>query len=134
MKSLLARIDGLIDRDKLPWRRQGADIEVRFEEHGRKQTVRIDVHEGLCSFRSTVLGPAVVLQSKSYRQELAYRVWRRNASKDVVAFGFDSSDRLIGQIEQPLSTMDDAEILLYISSVARECDLFEYLLRGSDLS
>jgi len=35
-------------------------------------------------------------------------------------------------IAQPVATLDHQELKLYIDTVAKECDRFEYILTGSD--
>lgn len=66
-------------------------------------------------------------------RRIAYRAWRRNASKALVTFAFDDNDRLIGLIEVPTATLDHEELDLYIETVAKECDRFEYALTGEDV-
>ena len=84
-------------------------------------------------FSSVVADSDQVKTSDRYWRDLAYRVWRRNAEKDLVTFGFDNMDRLIGLIRQPVETIDDEELLLYIAVLAAECDRFEYVVTGADL-
>ena len=71
-------------------------------------------------------------QSDPLWRKLAYRVWRKNSLKDLITFSFDTQHRLIGRIEQPASTLDENELVLYIHTVAEECDRFEYNLTGED--
>ena len=59
-------------------------------------------------------------------------MWRRNAQKQLVCFTFDNSDRLIGQILQRIETFDAEELVLYVNTLARECDEYEYRLSGID--
>ena len=73
-----------------------------------------------------------VTRNKDHWRRIAYRTWRRNASKPLVTFAFDDDDRLIGQIEVPAATLDHEELDLYIETLARECDRFEYVLTGAD--
>lgn len=134
MQELLARIDKLIGANRLPWARHGEVVEVELGNSQRKQCIRLDRRNDRYLFSSTVVGASFVMQTDAGWRNLAYKVWRKNASKDLVAFGFDSGDRLVGQIEQPARTLDDNELRMYIEVLARECDRFEYLLRGSDIS
>jgi len=53
--------------------------------------------------------------------------------KDLVTFAFDDKNNLIGVIEQPALTLDHEELNLYIETLARECDRFEYILTGDDV-
>jgi hypothetical protein len=52
--------------------------------------------------------------------------------KDLITFAFDDRDNLVGVIEQPVLTLDYEELKLYIETLARECDRFEYILTGDD--
>ena len=65
-------------------------------------------------------------------RDIAYRAWRRNAMKELVTFAFDENDRLIGVIEVPAGTLQDEELRVYIETLAKECDRFEYALKGWD--
>lgn len=59
-----------------------------------------------------------------------------NAFNELVTFAFDENDKLIGLVEQPVATLDDGELALYIETVAEECDRFdrfEYVLTGDGL-
>ncbi len=63
-------------------------------------------------------------------RDIAYRAWRRNAMKELVTFAFDDNDRLIGVVEVPSGTLQDEELRVYIEALAKECDRFEYALKG----
>ncbi len=65
--------------------------------------------------------------------ELARLAWQRNAESDLVTFGFDNRNRLVGQIRHPAELLDLKELDLFIWALARECDRFEYQLSGKDL-
>ena len=77
-------------------------------------------------FRSSVLPPKQVTTSDRAWRDLAYRAWRRNAAKELVTFSFDEQDSLIGVIEVPAATLDREELQLYVETLAKECDRFEY--------
>jgi hypothetical protein len=53
-------------------------------------------------------------------------------SLNMVAFGMDRKGRPIGFLDQPASTLEAGELEIYIDTVARECDRFEYVLTGQD--
>jgi len=53
--------------------------------------------------------------------------------KDLVSFAFDDKNNLVGIIKQPALTLDHDELKLYIETLARECDRFEYILTGKDI-
>ena len=80
-----------------------------------------------------MVGRKYVTRNHAHWRRLAYRVWRKNAEKDLVSFAFDREDRLIGLIEQPLATMAPKELSFYVETVAKECDRFEYVLTGEDV-
>ena len=77
-------------------------------------------------------GAEFVTRDEGAWRDLAYRAWRKNDLKEIVTFSFDRRHRLIGVIEQPAETLDREELVLYISTLARECDRFEYKLLGRD--
>jgi hypothetical protein len=37
-------------------------------------------------------------------------------------------------IRQPIDTTDDEELVLYINTLAAECDRFEYVVTGEDVN
>ena len=47
-----------------------------------------------------------------------------------MTFAFDDADRLVGLVEVPAATLDDEEFDLYVETLAKECDRFEYALTG----
>lgn len=65
--------------------------------------------------------------------ELELLAWRKNALSELVGFGFDGDDNLIGIIEQPKVSLDPEELVTYVEAVARECDRLEYALTGQDV-
>ena len=52
--------------------------------------------------------------------------------KELVTFAFDQNDRLVGVVEVPAGTLQDEELRVYIEALAKECDRFEYALKGWD--
>ena len=132
MKGLLSRIDQLSTRRGRRWTREGEVVRVKLHESGRSQAIRVSRDEDRYVFRSVVLHSSDATRNNEHRRRIAYRAWRRNASKPLVTFAFDDDDRLIGLIEVPAATLDHEEIDLYIETLARECDRFEYVLTGAD--
>ena len=130
---LVKDIDQMIRRRHLPWRRDGHSVTVELWPNGRTHNVQIERIEGDYIFSSPVLEARHVTKSNEYWRGLAHRAWRRNAMKELVTFAFDDHHRLIGLISQPVTTLDDEELRLYIDTVARECDRFEYILTGKDI-
>ncbi|MCH7913814.1 MAG: DEAD/DEAH box helicase [Deltaproteobacteria bacterium] len=131
-EDLLQRIDELIKRSPLPWTRTDSYVDVELQRSKRKQSVHVGQRGDMVVFSSVVVGSKHVTQSSRYWRELAYRTWRKNAVKELITFAFDKHDRLVGLIEQPIATLDNAELQLYIEIVAKECDRFEYALTGQD--
>ena len=132
IEPLLEKIDGLIRRSRLPWIREGHSVEVELWPGGRKHTVEVNLHSETYIFSSRVVDAKHVTQSNRYWRDLVYRAWRKNAVKELITFAFDERDRLIGLIAQPVATLDHEELKLYIDTVAKECDRFEYALTGKD--
>ena len=128
---LLSHID-LAKRRGRQWTRDGDIIRVTLHEGGRSQAIRVSRDEDRYVFRSVVLSASDVTRNDDHWRRIAYRAWRRNASKPLITFAFDDNDRLIGLIEVPAATLDHEELDLYIETLARECDRFEYALTGAD--
>lgn len=111
-----------------------------FEQHSqisiglgtRRQEVTIRLDNDDYEMTSVVLSSSVVTASDEGWRALARLAWQRNADSEIVAFTFDKRDRLVGRIRHPAATLDAKELSLYIRSLVRECDRFEYLLSGQD--
>ncbi len=133
MRNLKERIDSIIVKGKLPWKRRGQSVTIRIMESERKHVVRTEVHEGRYRMYSVVLRAAEVPKRIALKRDLIYRTWRKNALKELVTFTFDESGNLIGVVESPIDSLDDEEIVMYMDALAREADRFEYKLTGQDL-
>ena len=133
MRALLQRIDDLSKMPGLRWEREGATLRVALYKGARHHSVLLSRDKERYIFRAVVLSNSEVTRNKHQRRRVAHRAWRRNASKALVTFGFDNDDRLVGQIEAPVATLDQDELVLYIETLARECDRFEYVLTGQDV-
>ena len=129
MQSLHRRIDELVEREELPWQRDGNRVTIYFTRNGRSQAVHLARKDDRYRFYSVVVHADEV---KEDRRLLAFRIWRRNGLKPVVLFMLDDRDRVIGLIEQPVASMHTRELGLYLETLARECDRFEYILTGDD--
>lgn len=127
-----ARIDRLISRRRLEWTRDGDTLMVGLWGNGRNQRVKVRRRGEICRIWSVVLPKRKVGESRRLRAEHARRAWFRNGMGDLVSFGVDGKGRLVGRIEQPMASLDDAELKLYVETVARECDRFEYVLLGTE--
>ena len=132
MKMLVKWIDQLLTKDQLTWRRDGHAVRVELSRSGRTQTVQLSQEDRRYRFESTVLSSREVTRKPRSRRDIAYRAWRRNAMEELVTFAFDEDNRLIGVVEVPAGTLQDEELRMYIEVLAKECDRFEYALKGWD--
>lgn len=129
---VLAMAEKLIDKEELEWQRTGGKLDVKIGRTGRWQRVTVSRRDGICVLQSVVVPATFVTRNHAHWRRLAYRAWRKNAAKELVAFGFDEKDQLVGVIEQPVATMAVEELRFYVEMLARECDRFEYVLTGED--
>jgi hypothetical protein len=132
MNSLGEKIDRAILAEHLPWQRSGVLVDVELWENGRRQKVHLERRGAMYRFWSIVAGARFVSKDDDAWRALAYRAWRKNDLKEIVTFSFDRRHRLIGVSEQPADTLDREELVLYINTLARECDRFQYQLLGRD--
>ena len=133
MDALISRIDELIASDSVPWHRDGDAVRVELTTRGRAQLVQFARNGDRYVFRSLILPPKHVTASGRVWRDFAYRAWRRNAAKELVTFSFDEKDALIGVIEMAAATLDREELQMYVETLAKECDRFEYALTGEDI-
>lgn len=132
MSEIGTRLHRIQSRSHLRWTVDGRTVDVELWDGGRRQRVQCEAGPDEIRFWSVVARAAQVTATDAHWRELARRVWRRNAVTELVAFAFDSRDRLVGFIEHPGQTITDTDLELYIEVVARECDHLEYLLSGED--
>lgn len=116
------------------WQRAGSWVEIPTEHGGRHQRIHIELAGSLWDFRTVVLRASEVTRTDRGWRELAMRAWLRNDATNLVTFTFDKSDSLIGLIQHADAHLDADELELYLSVLAAECDRFEYLLGGLDVS
>ena len=133
MKELLERVDRLIETGEVAWERRGRTVQVQLSQGDRRHRVRFQRQDGMYVFYAIVVGADFVTRDLKKWNELAHRVWRRNAIRQIVSFSFDEHDRVIGVIKQPITTLDAAELRFHIETLARECDRLEYVLTGEDV-
>ena len=133
MKELLERVDQLIETGEVKWVRRDRSVQVQLRQRGRRHRVRFRRQNGMYLFYAVVVGTDFVTRDVKRWNELAHRVWRRNAIRQIVSFSFDEQDRLIGVITQPAATLDAAELRFHIETLARECDRLEYVLTGENV-
>ena len=65
-------------------------------------------------------------------RKLAVQTWERNSLHQIVTFGFDDKDRLIGRVQHPAECLDAEELRVYVETLAWECDRFEVVISGED--
>ena len=133
MESLISRIDALIAVKSGSWCRESHTVRVELKNRGRTQVVDFTRIDNQYVFRSVVLPSKQVTATDRAWRDLAYRAWRRNATKDLVTFVFDEKHSLTGVIETAAATLDQKELEMYVETLARECDRFEYALTGEDI-
>ena len=132
MDGLLKMLRSVAKRHKEAWTLKGKYVDVRIGSGTRSQRVYMSLKSGFYFFKSVVLGRAAVTKDNRTWNELALMAWQRNADHELVTFAFDKHDRLVGLIRHPAEYLDPEELELYITTVARECDRFEYLIAGRD--
>ena len=132
MKALLEHVRSAIESGKRNWTQNGETVTVQFIKNTRGHRVRLGRRGALYVLSAIVLPAAEVTASDEEWRNIAYRAWRRNAMTELVTFAFDDEDRLIGLIETPVATLDREELEVYIDTLARECDRFEFALTGQD--
>ena len=118
----LARYDGHLNRRFY----RAVELMMKIRKEDRK------LREAENQVQSTVLPSTEVTRKRRLLRDIAYRAWRRNAMTELVTFAFDENDRLIGVVEVPDGTLQDEELQVYIEALAKECDRFEYALKGWD--
>ncbi len=98
----------------------------------RHQDIEVHVVDDDYELTSVVLPTSKVTMTVDGWRRVARLAWQRNADTDIITFTFDARDRLVGRVRHPAETMGLEELSLYIRSLVRECDRFEYLLSGVD--
>ena len=134
MNRLKRLMKTLVSKHRGAWVLDGYTVNVGLGKGIRHQTVRMGREGDDYVLTSVVLGTAAVTKNHRRWAELAILAWQRNAGTQLVTFGFDGQDRLAGQIRHPAQYLDEEELELYVTALARECDRFEYLLTGRDTS
>ena len=132
MDNLTAQLKKLVHAGGRRWDFEESHVVVHLEASDRHHAIHLEEQGDDYVFTGVVLGAAEVTLRKKRWYELAKLAWQRNAEQEVVSFGFDRRDRLIGQIRHPVEHLDLQELDFYIHVLARECDRFEYLLSGRD--
>ena len=132
MRNLRTRLARIAKSAAVPWTVEEHSIKVELWEGGRQQRVEFGGQEGDIRLSSIVSRSADVTRTNQHWRDLACRIWHRNATTQLVGFAFDDHDCLVGFVEHEGKALSDADLRLYVDSVARECDHLEYLLSGED--
>lgn len=132
MIDLQRLLRGVPEDRRRHWEIEERRIRVSLGGTGRRQEVRIRERGDDVVFWSTVLSPTQIPRGRRRRAALKVAVWERNATVQLVGFGFDRRGRLIGQVRHPAEHLDPEELELYVNTLAVECDRLEYLLSGRD--
>lgn len=96
---------------------------------GRSRKHRIVVEDHDESLR---LFGVVVGSRRSDMDGLEVDAWQRNRRLLLVGMRFDKLDRLVGESWVPKVGLVHEEFLVYLRTLARECDRFEFQLTGQD--
>ena len=149
-------------RDDLEWHDRGDEILLELTAVGsdpaagtatstdrsapaRKQRVRIRRNGDEYVFSTVVVDAerAGKLPQSTFRagrqhvapgptHALLLTAWSRNAEAELVNFTLDAANNLVGEIRHPVGHLDEAELLIYVQTLAAEGDRFEYVLTGED--
>lgn len=114
------------------WSLYNDRLVVYIGDGQRHQDIRVQRQGADYVLTSVVLDSGTVKKETRRWYDLARLAWQRNAEHQLVTFGFDKYDRLVGQIRHPAEHLDAEELEIYVRTLARECDRFEYLLSGED--
>src|SRR5687768_6601601 len=107
---------------------EGSHVYLELKDQRRH---RVTVHETPAAFllSGLVCGRQHVLQIP----DLAILAWKRNRALQLVGFRIDQKQRLVGEAWVPRAGLTRDEFLLYVRTVAIECDRFEFMLTGKDM-
>jgi len=97
-------------------------------EGGRTQKVNVEITDDGFRFSSVVARQKDVAEF----QEAELRAWLRNRSMHLVAFRLDRRGRMIGESWVHSVGLTAHEFRLYLTTIAIECDRFEYQITGRD--
>jgi hypothetical protein len=107
---------------------EGAQIEVKFAD-GRGHRVAVEDDGEAYGLKAFVVRRAVV----EAIPDLPVRVWIRNRATQLVGFRIDRQDRLVAEAWVPKVGVTAEEFQVYVRTVARESDRFEFVLTGRDV-
>lgn len=99
---------------------------------GRRQRVVFRTTGSDLRLCSVVATANAVPTTPARRSAFIRRLWEINAHTDLVAFGLDGNDRVVGTCTHPLATLDREELEAYLLALVRECDRLEWVITGED--
>lgn len=123
----------------VPWRTLSRAVGLRVSglaidvpiEGARRQTIQvIEDPDGSFRLHSVVARQSVVRRLRTPLLD----AWHRNRFSEFVDFSVDERGRLVGQTAIPPMALTKYEWEFYVTTLAKACDRFEYLLTGSDES
>lgn len=132
MDRLLKMMRKLAKTHKENWTLKEKHVDIKLVRRGRHQRVYMSLKGGFYYFYSVVMGSTAVKKNMQRWNELTLLAWQRNANHELVTFAFDKYDRMIGLIRHPAKYLDLEELELYITTLAFECDRFEFMISGGD--
>lgn len=106
---------------------EGSHIYLEFTDQRRH---RVTVEETPDAF--LVSGIACPRRDVLQIPDLAILTWKKNRALQLVGFRVDQNQRLVGEAWVPKPGLTREEFLLYVRTVAIECDRFEFMLTGKD--
>lgn len=133
MRKLIECVERLAASKDRSWKADGTRLLLPVGSSGRHQEIRFRRDDADYVMTTVILGKALVTRDVGKWRLLAKLAWHRNAEHEIVTFAFDRYDRLVGQIRHPADHLDFEELEIYVTTLARECDRFEYLLSGRDI-
>lgn len=104
----------------------GDGVEVTIAR-SRKHRITVDDCGDALRLTGVVVG-----SRRSERDGLEVEVWQRNRRLMLVGMRFDKQGRLVGESWVPKAGLVADEFLVYVRTLARECDRFEFQLTGED--
>lgn len=133
MRKLVECVEQLAASKDRNWKADGTRLLLPVGSSGRHQETRFRRDGADYVITTVILGKALVTKDVRKWRLLAKLAWHRNAEHEIVTFAFDRHDRLVGQVRHPADHLDYGELEIYVTTLARECDRFEYLLSGRDI-
>ncbi|MBU2647769.1 DEAD/DEAH box helicase family protein [bacterium] len=122
-----------LPNSKLELRVVSERIRIYFE-NGRHQDISIHGDQRRYIFESVALSSKRLARLIPDEIGRFRCICRYNTLTDVVSFSINAKGDLVGRIEQLVRTLDQNELIFYVSRLAEECDRLEYLLTSEDVN